>query len=184
MSDNSIIEKLNRHIAQGLRKESDVTYVLVQLGKFIERANAERNYPVLTFYRNWAVHEKLDRVKANPEMKVILDRFEAVVQASQSGADMQTVINQVTDSISLRKLGTEIDLVFDSDPRFDRGRVGQPEQWPDFGTLLLSILADISLEAGKAYADIQELKIDDNGRFDTLVITPRQGQSIPVPLAR
>ena len=105
MASDTIIQKLNDHVAQGLNKESDVIYVLVQLVKLLARQKSTPTFPALTFYRNWAVHEKLARVESNREMKVILDGFEAVLQqASQGEADVRTLAQGLADSISLSRL--------------------------------------------------------------------------------
>jgi hypothetical protein len=49
-----------------------VSYLLVQLGKLVEREQPPPDYPVIKFYRNWVAHPKLDRVNPNPPMRVIL----------------------------------------------------------------------------------------------------------------
>ena len=182
MASNTIIQKLNDHVAQGLNKESDVTYVLVQLVKLLERQKSKPTFPALTFYRNWAVHEKLASVKSNQEMKVILDDFEAVLQqASQGGADVQTLAQGLADSISLNRLEADINAEFDSHAQFDRHAVGRPEAWPNFRCLLLGILADISLEA-PGYKYVQELKVKDDGQFKTIVLIDQSGQTNDLPL--
>jgi hypothetical protein len=184
MGTKSIIQKLNDHLAQGLRAESDVTYLLVQLGKLVERAGTERNYPTLTFYRNWAVHEKLERVRANPEMAVILRRFDTLVDnhvqnvraQSQGGppaANVATLAQQIKDSISLGKLEAEIDLGLGSDQHLSR---------TNFRRLLLGILADISLQATTGFNHLRELKVKDDGQFNTIVLTDRHGQTFDLPL--
>ena len=69
---NDIIQKLNNHIGNGLDEEADVTYLLVQLGKLIERERSKDYCRVLSFYRNWVVHSTLSHVRANSPMRDIL----------------------------------------------------------------------------------------------------------------
>jgi hypothetical protein len=80
----------------------------------------------------------------NPEMRAILNRFEALLQAVGSGGNVTALAQQITDGISLSRLCADINGVFDSDVQFDRQKLGRPEAWPTFRPLLLSILADIS----------------------------------------
>lgn len=182
---NEIIHKLNEHIGQGLTRESDIAYVLSQLGKLVERERPKPDpaYPVLRFYRNWVVHEKLTNVNSNPPMRAILANFDAVLQAQQAGANPTQLAQQIADSISLDRLEADINQVFDDFPAFDRARVQRPEHWPAFRPLLLSILADITLQADKSFQCLRELRVDStNGRFDTLVLIDQVGQVVSVPV--
>ena len=149
----------------------------------MERERPNTDYPVLRFYRNWVVHEKLDRPNANPPMRDILDNFETVLQAAQAGANVEEAARRLADSISLARLEGDINQVCDDFPQFDRAMVGRPEDWRDFRPRLLSILADITLQADGSYQYLKELKIDSTHQeFDTLVLTPRSGQPVGVPL--
>jgi hypothetical protein len=183
MASDQIIRKLNEHLAAGLTKESDVTYLLVQLGKLTKRAKTDRKYPALTFYRNWVVHERLEKVDWNPEMRGILDRFDALVahhaenvrKQSQGGGpatDIATLAQQLKDIISLGKLEDEINQVFGSDQHLKQTK---------FRRLLLGILADISLEA-PGYKHLEGLKVKEDGQFNTLVLSDRSGQTFDISL--
>ena len=84
---------------------------------------------------------------------------------------------------SFARLEGDINQVCDDFPQFDRAMVGRPEDWRDFRPRLLSILADITLQADGSYQYLKELKIDSTHQeFDTLVLTPRSGQPVGVPL--
>ena len=176
---NDIIQKLNNHIGNGLAEEADVTYLFVQLGKLIERERPKSDCEVLSFYRNWVVHSTLSKVEANPKMGDILGRFDAVL-TEQVGGGHQSAMDlagQFEDSISLADLKNEITRVF------NEFGLNQLEDWDHFFQLLLRILADISLEADKSKKYIKELSIDgSNQPCDTLVITPRSGDPVRVPL--
>jgi hypothetical protein len=92
---------------------------------------------------------------------------------------------KTSDSISLQRLKKDINGLFGAFPQFDAATVGQAEQWPHFDELLLSILADLELQAGNTHQFLAKLKVESkNTRFDTLVITPRTGQAIRAPLTR
>ena len=175
---NDIIQKLNTHIGNGLDEEADVTYLLVQLGKLIERERPKDYCRVLSFYRNWVVHSTLSHVRANPPMRDILGRFDAVLTEQVGGGQSaMDLADQFEDSISLAELKNEINQVFK-----DFGLV-QLEDWCHFFQLLLRILADISLQADESCKYIKELSIDgSNQPCDTLVITPRSGDPVRVPL--
>jgi len=183
MANESIVEKLNQHIAHGLTREADITYLLVQLGKLIERKYRKTKYPVLRFYRNWAVHERLAWVDANPTMREILDDFEVVLELKEGGADITEAVVALTQGVSLARLEGEIDQTFDDFQGFDRSRVQRADQWSQFRSLLLSILSDISLEADTTYRLLAKLHVaGTNTRFETIVITDRQGSTFSVPL--
>ena len=175
---NDIIQKLNNHIGNGLDEEADVTYLLVQLGKLIERERPKNCCKVLSFYRNWVVHPTLSYVWANPPMRDIVGRFDAVLTEQVGGGQSaMDLAGQFEDSISLAELKNEINQVFK-----DFG-LDQLEDWDHFFQLLLSILADISLQADESCKYIKELSIDgSNQPCDTLVITPRSGDPVRVPL--
>lgn len=55
-------------------KKSEVTYLLVEIRKFIE-ASATQNYPVLKFYCDWTVHTRKDRI--TPSMKQVIEAIYA-----------------------------------------------------------------------------------------------------------
>ena len=119
--------------------------MLVQLGKLTERQGTKRNYPALSFYRNWVVHAKLGNVKANPETKAILDRFDGLMRAGSYGTG-GVLTQHIADAISLRRVEAEINSVFDSDPQFDRQRLRRRELLAGFpapAALYVFVLLDI-----------------------------------------
>lgn len=177
---NAIVAKLNSHIAEGFAKEADVTYLFVQLGKLIERERPGQ-YLVVRFYRNWVVHEKLDRPSANPPMRGILDAFEDILAAAHVGGDTADQVQQITDHLSLTALYREIDDLL-GDFGFDRTMVGRPWDWQCFEPTLLAILSDIDLKADGAYQHLDTLKVDSS--TNELVITPKTAVPIRVQLTK
>ena len=190
MSSASIVDKLTTHIERGLREESDVTYLLIQVGKLLERDGVSANYPAVSFFRNWIAHPTLGRVNSNPEMRVILNKFNTLVDAFQraeKGAarkgtappTMETMGRAVIDSISLTTLERELNGVI-ARYRVDAVRVGRAENW-GFRPLLLRIVAEIALQSTE-FAHIRRIYVRDDGRFDTVVLTDRAGRDHNLPL--
>lgn len=181
---NEIIEKLNKHIASGLRKESDVVYLLVQIGKILEQESASI-YPTLQFYRNWVVHYKLDRLPSNPNMKQILDKLEAAAQASKNDEDKQTILSGLSDAISLRKFNTELQSFFIDHTEFDSVVLNRPEPWSNLGGLLLNILVDLPLIAPDSYKFIKEFRFSsavDESHIVRVEIRLNSGEVITGPV--
>lgn len=59
MGQPQIQDKLRREFRKGIRNESQVVYVLVEIGKLLEQTKQKDKYPIINFYRNWVVHSKL-----------------------------------------------------------------------------------------------------------------------------
>ena len=114
-----IIEKLNEHVlGDGVRSEAGVTYLLVQLAKLVERAELKDAYPHLVFYRNWAVHPKLDRAG------FLIAKFESVLaQGGAEGWDVETIGANLAEEmqLSLTGLRAEIRKAFGSLTDTDTG---------------------------------------------------------------
>ena len=72
-----IIEKLNQHVVEGgIESEAGVTYLLVQLAKLVERAGQKHEYRHLWFYRNWAVHPKLNNTEFLEPISKSLEQYQ------------------------------------------------------------------------------------------------------------
>ena len=147
-----IIQKLNDHVlGDSLASEAGVTYLLVQLAKLVEREDRKGEYPHLVFYRNWAVHSKLDRTDA------LITKCEKMIeQGGADGWDVETIDASLAEEMktSLMGLRTDIRKAFGSLRDTDDGtRFDDALLWPDstwwnvVRSLLLSILSDIPLVA-------------------------------------
>ncbi len=55
-----IFSKLNKILRASIRNEPQVVYILTRIGKIIELEKERDKYPLLKFYRDWAVHTVLD----------------------------------------------------------------------------------------------------------------------------
>ena len=146
--NRDIIQKLNKHIlGGGLACEAGVVYFLVQLVKLVERDSLRRDYPHLIFYRNWAVHSRLDRAK------VLVKKFDKVIEQGEAeGQDGRIVCTSLTQEMqkSLTSLCVDIRTAFASlkdaeyETRFDEHLLRPEATWWDaVGCGLLAILADI-----------------------------------------
>jgi hypothetical protein len=61
MGSHQIVDKLRLEFKQPIVAESQVVYILVEIGKLLEHGNKKKDFPTINFYRNWAVHTRLDR---------------------------------------------------------------------------------------------------------------------------
>lgn len=68
----SLKEKIKRKLAQKNYSEADVLYLLVEIGKYLERSEKnlgdptdmelnEDDYPTVMFFRNWVAHTEKER---------------------------------------------------------------------------------------------------------------------------
>jgi hypothetical protein len=180
MSSDEIIRKINEHVGAGLDTEADVSYLLVQLGKLIERDRLSDRYPIVDFYRNWVCHPQL-RFDANQTMGRILGGFDEA--AKLVGDQRKRRADAIGDNISLTALKTQLDQLFTHYPQFDRAMIGYAAaDWQDFDDLLLGIVADIPLGP---YLGIRRFNVgrDANGAT-TLTAEPHNGDVITVRLQR
>lgn len=69
----TILEKINLELSNGIDTEPKALYLLAETRKYIDRCSKEEKdkYPNLYFYCNWVLHIKMDR---SPAQK-ILKRF-------------------------------------------------------------------------------------------------------------
>lgn len=124
-------------------------YLLVQLAKLVERAERKAEYPHLMFYRNWAVHARLDRTEfLIAKLERVLDVGGAegwnvkAIDASLSAAMRKSIVGlhaemrQAFASFRDTEHGTEF---------LDAIRSEVFPWWSVVSTPLLAILTDIPL---------------------------------------
>jgi hypothetical protein len=75
MGQHQIVEKLRLEFDGEITSERQVVYILVEIGKLLEHDNAKRTFPTITFYRDWAVHTKLDRSEFADELVRLFDDY-------------------------------------------------------------------------------------------------------------
>ena len=56
-----IKNKLEAKLGKAHLEESDITYILIEIGRLIELTNVKSKYETLWFYRNWVAHSQIDR---------------------------------------------------------------------------------------------------------------------------
>lgn len=72
--EDAIREKLFKLLSRGIKEESDVVYMLVEIRKLYERRNAKLP-PYLALFCDWAVHAKLERPKWATLATTLKDRL-------------------------------------------------------------------------------------------------------------
>ena len=138
---NEIVGKLNQHLASEITKEADVVYVLAEIRKLFEHVQTAKNYPVLAYYTNWALHTKIDR---EPWAKAGLRVLDDIVSGFQSGSrGSEEVLKGVTGLLSFQQLHRQLlDFGAAHGIRFDELSI---EEWQRFSSLLVDILIDCPL---------------------------------------
>jgi len=82
VSASNILYKLTTLLSREIpiASELEVVYILVEMGKILERDGTAGEYPLLKFYRDWAVHPRKDRHT---------DNIQSIVQVAYEGAVSQ-----------------------------------------------------------------------------------------------
>ena len=142
MADNEIIEKLKKYTHENPKEEKDVVYLIVQIGKIIERNDDAQNFPVLWFYRNWVVHYQLTRRAADGRME-LLDKLNVAIGSVITGKNNE-ILQRLEEAISLKSLHKEIASFFQS-YNLEKQGVDYLEWFKKFDALLISILVDLPL---------------------------------------
>lgn len=89
MGQKSILDKLVillSSLGSNRIEEKDVIYILIEIGKFLERENNPQNYPPIMFFRNWVAHTRKDRIGDIP------DHIKGVVEKSDSIEEIKGVL--------------------------------------------------------------------------------------------
>lgn len=73
MATPDIIRKLEAELTTGIKTEVQAVYLLVQIRKLIERDQREKQYAMLKFHCDWALHSKMDRTSAKAILKLFDD---------------------------------------------------------------------------------------------------------------
>jgi hypothetical protein len=138
---SEILSKLEKYSSEVPEEESDVVYLIIQMGKFIESAGTQSHFPVLWFYRNWVVHYQLDK-KANDGRQEMLDKLnEAILTIDK---DVEQFPELLREAVSLKRLHKEIADFFKVNDLEKEG-VNYLDWLEAFDTLLLKVLTDLPL---------------------------------------
>jgi hypothetical protein len=60
---NKILSQIKQELEE-IKTEAQVVYILTRIGIFIELTGQKNTYPILKFYRNWVVHDKINKTHA------------------------------------------------------------------------------------------------------------------------
>lgn len=96
MGQKSILDKLVILLGSfqnNLIEEKDVIYILIEIGKFLEREDNAQNYPPLMFFRNWVAHTRKDRLGDIP------DDLRRIVENGDSVEEIKAVLLMVVEEL-------------------------------------------------------------------------------------
>lgn len=145
---NDIVEKLKECTNSGFQKEAPVVYIMVQIGKIIERDSIQKDFPVFCFYRDWVVHPQLDRKKNDARNDMYAQLDDAILLASKESKDVKEsvdVLRKIAEAISFYKLEQEINSLFTQYEVIDT-KFNYDEWFKQFRCLLMKVLTDLPLK--------------------------------------
>lgn len=95
---DQILEKLNIHISNGINKEADVIYLLVQIRKILEREKLKDEYSTLDLYCDWVLHPDIKNTNKSGQ---ILDKIErAVFLLDTHNSNKEEIASSINEAIS------------------------------------------------------------------------------------
>lgn len=157
-----IVEKLDRHFSEGIKREADVVYTLVELRKLLDQKVSAKDYPVIRFYANWVVHTNLSH--PNDVLEGFLRHIDFAMMLNKVGT-AAAVKRWVYRAISVRQLQVELwdfsrSLGLDS-------KIFHDSQWPNFLRNLVPILIDTPLipPKGTDFKFIKQFSFFDKKRY-------------------
>lgn len=85
---NDIRTKLQEELLKPLETEVQVVYILTRVRKLLEIGKKEKEFEILKFYCDWALHDQIDRIKDDNSIKVFLKK----VVAGDDGAMINHIL--------------------------------------------------------------------------------------------
>jgi len=144
--EDEIITKLKLALVEPIKKECQVIYILVEIRKLLERLQNKNSFPVLNFYGNWVLHDKITRKSSMSTVHILLDEIESTIVGKKPNA------GAVWALIDFEKFRGEIDDFLKKfniqDPFVDEN------YWASFRGLFVNILTDCPLRPD--YGNIEE----------------------------
>jgi len=147
--EDRLKKKLYKALKSEIEKEKDVVYVFSLIRKLLEIYELKKEYNVLNFYSNWALHSKLDqRSSAKDEM---LDDLEKALQGSIKAKSLTPLmIKLAVDYGTLRKIQNQIHSLAEKislgkSTVENRSFLSERSSWKQFTTLLVEIVSDAPL---------------------------------------
>lgn len=155
MGQSSLLDILRAHMSNGITRESDVVYLFIEIGKYLEHERGHR-YPLLRFYRNWVAHSWIGRLGLAGEIPREVD--EAV--GDGVATKVEQVVLRVNNAISMKRLESELSDFLTATRVSVRLRSSERE-WRMFLRLLVGILADVPL-VFRGYRNVRSFVFLDN----------------------
>jgi hypothetical protein len=106
MGQHQIVEKLKLELKGEINSERQVVYILVEIGKLLEHEKAKKAYPAITFYRDWAVHTRLD---LSEQADALVRSFDEYIASNNKTASAR-LKELVTPQTLRRQLGAYLRL--------------------------------------------------------------------------
>jgi hypothetical protein len=153
-----VIDDLKNKIKSLLKKtsleESDVLYLLVEIGKIIEKKEIYQDYQTLWFYRNWVAHTKIE--KQSVFVKNLKEKIKKI-DITKGHA-----ITAIFGFISFIDLKNEIIRFFHQ--QIENGLLPSKSFLDSVQVSLVQILADVPVNIDMG-DKIVKIYIDKNGKF-------------------
>jgi len=139
MAKEAIIEKLEHVLTDQVENECQVIYILTRMRKILEINDQKKEYGVVNFYSDWALHPKLTH--ANTTSFIAL-KFEPHIDVAKSSHDIAKLLKSTNPGFfKLDDLKNEFKL-FCEEYGLSTKIFDVEDNWHDFMRLLLEIIKD------------------------------------------
>jgi len=156
----AIIQKLKRHLANGITREADVVYFMSEVRKILEHETSASKYPALSFYANWCLHTKIDRQSFANDFLTALD--EGLVQY-ESDNNAGALFSVIVQHISFHHLWNEL-IQFCEERHLDTGAFLKDRA---SSLLLIDVILDCPVLTKRELKQLQEFFITRNYSFES-----------------
>ena len=145
---DAILAKLHEHLREGVCREADVVYLLVEIGKYLERRSDDggvypltQSFPLLRFYRNWVAHSWIRKTDpyASPARQI-----EAALDVWLRAGSPTKAIAMIEAAISMEPLRDEV-RAFLGTASIDLSLTDDQGLWKSCLHLLVGVLSDVPL---------------------------------------
>jgi hypothetical protein len=137
-------------------RESDVVYVLVQIGKIIEQGSIHENYDTLWFYRNWIAHPKIG--SQTSFVKKLKERLKNLHIGSE------IITPKLFGFVSFIELKNEIIRFYHQ--QVDQNLIPSRVFLESFKKLLLQVIADVPVTIVLDDSSVITIAYDISGHFN------------------
>jgi hypothetical protein len=162
--EQDIVSKLNNEIRQGLVKEKDVTYFLIQCRKLLDRQSNKSSYLILRFYSNWVVHHEIEDLKEFNDFFLKISKLVNDYLNNQETKIRHEINNLIAEFLSFTVLRNDL-INFTHDQGIDQDFLKNHNKWLIFCKLLKEIVLDCQLDFKRIR------KMDNLSKLKTFRIT-------------